>query len=332
MFDTPSFKAAVAHVAPVYMDPAGTAQKAVSVIEEAAANGAQLVAFPESFLPGFPVWAALFSPIETHDLFRRFAAASVRADGPEITAIRRAAARHEIIVSLGFSEANPASIGGLWNSNLLIDATGDVLIHHRKLVATFFEKLVWAPGDGHGLRVAETRIGRIGALICGENTNPLARFSLMAEAEQVHISSYPPVWPTRPPEEGGNYDNRSANLIRAAAHCFEAKVFGIVAAGPLDKRAEEIIANGAPEAARILEQTPRAPSFFMDPTGKPLGDELMDEGIGYATLDLSQGIEPKRFHDVSAGYNRFDVFDLTVNRHRHIPVRFLDLEDETDAA
>ena len=80
-----------------------------------------------------------------------------------------------------------------------------------------------------------------------------------------------------------------------------------------------------------MEQTPRAPSFFMDPTGKPLGDELMDEGIGYATLDLSQGIEPKRFHDVSAGYNRFDVFDLTVNRHRHIPVRFLDLEDETDA-
>lgn len=324
MFKTPSFKAAVAHAAPVYLDPAATVEKACALIAEAARNGARIIAFPESYLPGFPVWAALFRPIETHDLFARFAAASVRADGPEIAAIRAAARANDILVSLGFSEANPASIGGLWNSNILIDETGAVRLHHRKLVATFFEKLVWAPGDGAGLRVAETSVGRVGALICGENTNPLARFALMAEAEQLHISSYPPVWPTRPPTDAANYDNRGANLIRAAAHSFEAKVFGMVAAGCLDPRAKEIIANGSTEVAEMLEKCPAAPSFFVDPTGKPIGDELTEEGLGYAEIDLSQGVEPKRFHDVSAGYNRFDVFDLRVNRTRHAPVRFED--------
>ncbi|SIS75594.1 aliphatic nitrilase [Roseivivax lentus] len=325
MFATHSFRAAVAHAAPVYLDPAATSRKACALIAEAARNSARLIAFPESFLPGFPVWAALFRPIETHDLFARFAAASVRANGPEIAAIRQAARAHGILVSLGFSEANPASIGGLWNSNLLIDETGAVLVHHRKLVATFFEKLVWAPGDGAGLRVAETSVGRVGALICGENTNPLARFALMAQAEQVHISSYPPVWPTRPPEDGANYDNRGANMIRAAAHSFEAKVFGLVAAGLLDAEAKSIIADGAPEVAAMLEACPTAPSFFVDPTGKPIGDEMTEEGIGYAEIDLGLGIEPKRFHDVSAGYNRFDVFDLHVDRTRHVPVTFTEI-------
>ncbi|QFS83547.1 carbon-nitrogen hydrolase family protein [Roseivivax sp. THAF197b] len=326
MFAMPSFKAAVAHAAPVYLDPAATVDKACAIIAEAARNGARIVAFPESYLPGFPVWAALFRPIETHDLFARFAAASVRADGPEIAAIRQAARAHGILVSLGFSEANPVSIGGLWNSNILIDETGAVLVHHRKLVATFFEKLVWAPGDGAGLRVADTSVGRVGALICGENTNPLARFALMAEAEQVHISSYPPVWPTRPPEDAGNYDNRGANLIRAAGHAFEAKVFGLVSAGCLDDNAKRIIANGSSEAAEMLEKCPAAPSFFVDPTGKCIGDELTEEGIGYAEIDLSGAVEPKRFHDVSAGYNRFDVFDLRVDRTRHSPATFTEMD------
>src|SRR5262245_32061416 len=233
----PVFKAAAAHVASVFLDPSATAAKAASVIAEAARNGASFVVFPESFLPGYPLWAALHAPIDTHAHFERFVLASVFADGPEIARIRQAAAQAGVFVSLGFSERDPASAGALWNSNLLIGDDGEVLVHHRKLVPTFYEKLVWNRGDGAGLRVAATSLGRIGALICGENTNPLARFALMAQAEQVHVSSFPPAWPTRPPLAGGNYDNRAANRIRTAAHCFEAKCFGIVAAGRFDEAA-----------------------------------------------------------------------------------------------
>lgn len=168
----PTVKVAAAHAASVYMNKAACVDKACSFIAEAAANGAELVVFPESFIPGFPVWAALWAPIYNHDWFKLMVENSVMIDGPEITAIRSAARRHGILVSLGFSEATPASVGCIWNSNVLISEQGTVLNHHRKLVPTFYEKMVWAPGDGHGLRVSDTRIGKIGTLICGENTNP----------------------------------------------------------------------------------------------------------------------------------------------------------------
>jgi aliphatic nitrilase len=330
MHSLPIVKAAAAHVASVWLDPAASAEKAAAWIAEAARHGAELIAFPESFLPGFPLWTALHAPIRTHAHFARFAAASVFADGPEIARIRQAAARACVFVSLGFSERDPASVGSLWNSNLLIGDDGSVLVHHRKLVPTFFEKLAWNPGDGAGLRVAETRLGRIGGLICGENTNPLARFALMAQGEQVHISSYPPAWPTRSPAEGGNYDNRAANRIRAAAHCFEAKCFGVVASGCLDKAAMDNLADGDPEAMSVLETTAGGASFFVDPTGAPIGEERTEEGLAYAELDLSRCIEPKRFHDVVAGYNRFDVFDLSVRRSRYAPVRFNDVTERPE--
>ncbi|MBY3136472.1 carbon-nitrogen hydrolase family protein [Rhizobium laguerreae] len=318
------FWAAAAHIAPVYLDPGASAEKACSVIAEAARNGASLVVFSESFLPGFPVWAALYPPIQSHEHFKRFLTASVYIDGPEIERVRKAASDNGVFVSIGFSERNPASVGGLWNSNVLISDTGQILIHHRKLVATFFEKLVWDPGDGAGLVVANTRIGRIGGLICGENTNPLARYSLMTQGEQVHISSYPPIWPTRVPTESDNYDNRAANRIRASAHCFEAKCFGIIVAGHLDEVARKSIALDDPAIEAIIDASPRATSFFLGPTGAATGDEMTDEGIGYAQIDLDDCVEPKRFHDVVAGYNRFDIFDVTVNRMRRNPIRFLE--------
>ncbi|WP_225040405.1 carbon-nitrogen hydrolase family protein [Rhizobium sp. T1473] len=304
--------------------PAPQSAAPASRLVHALKNGASLVVFSESFLPGFPVWAALYPPIQSHGHFKRFLNASVYVDGPEIERVRKAASDNGVFVSIGFSERNPASVAGLWNSNVLISDTGEILIHHRKLVATFFEKLVWDPGDGAGLVVANTRIGRIGGLICGENTNPLARYSLMTQAEQVHISTFPPIWPTRVPTESDNYDNRAANRIRASAHCFEAKCFGIVVAGRLDEGARRSIALDDPTIAAIIDAGPRASSFFLGPTGAPIGDEMIDEGIGYAHIDLDDCVEPKRFHDVVAGYNRFDIFDVTVNRRRRKPIRFLE--------
>src|ERR1700752_3266810 len=254
----PRFKAAACHAAAVFLDAAKSADKACALIAEVAGHGAKLVAFPESFIPGFPAWAGLQAPILSHDFFQAFASQSLRLDGPEIAKIRMAARAHDVVVSLGFTEGTPASVGCLWNSNILIGNDGAIINHHRKLVPTCYEKLVWANGDGRGLRVVETEIGRLGMLICGENTNPLARYALMAQGEQIHISSYPPVWPTKPPSEAGGYDLEKAILIRAGSHSFEAKGFNVVASACVDgtmlKKVEAVL---GPDVLAGIENTPK---------------------------------------------------------------------------
>ena len=332
MTEYPKVRVAAAHVAPVFLDAARSVDKACSLITEAAGAGAKLIAFPESYIPAFPVWVALQAPIHGHDLFRALVANSIRIDGPELERLRATARRLGIIVSMGFTEGTPASVGCIWNSNVLIGADGAILTHHRKLVPTFYEKLVWANGDGHGLRVADTQSGRIGVLICGENTNPLARFALMAQGEQVHIASYPPVWPTRATQQG-NYDLEQAIKIRAGAHSFEAKVFTIVASAVLDKSARAALAGLPADAQRILDETPRGVSLVVGPTGMPVSPVMCkDEGILYADIDLAECVEPKQFHDVVGYYNRFDIFKLRIDRSRAAPAMFEERLEESSIA
>jgi nitrilase len=239
-------------------------------------------------VPGFPVWAALRAPIVNHDFFCTLAREALRLDGPEVGRIRATARRHGVHVSLGFTEGTGASVGCLWNSNVLIGPDGAVLNLHRKLVPTFYEKLIWANGDARGLRVVQTEIGRIGMLICGENTNPLSRFALMAEGEQVHISTYPPCWPTRPPAESGRYDLRRAIEIRAGAHAFEAKVFNIVSSAFADQSLKDEVAMADKAVVDVIERSPQSVSMVLDPTGSVIGSPLSDsEGIVYAEIDTA---------------------------------------------
>jgi predicted amidohydrolase len=319
----PQFKAAAMHVAPVFMDTQATVDKACALIAEAAANGARLIAFPETFIPAFPIWTAVRAPIENHDFFRRLMAAAIRVDGPEMRQLAQAARAHQVFVSMGFNEGTEASLGCVWNSNVLIGDDGGILNHHRKLVPTFYEKLVWAPGDGRGLNVSDTAVGRLGMLICGENTNPLARYALIAQGEQVHISSYPPIWPTRAPGEARAYDIESAIRIRAGAHSFEGKVFNIVASAFLDRGTRDAIAQDDPKVAAILDKTPRSVSIMLGPDGNPINaPQRDDEGILYGDVDVGLCVEPKQFHDVVGYYNRFDVFKLTVDRTPRSPAYF----------
>lgn len=321
----PKFKACAAHVAPVFLDAPATIQKACSLIAEAAGAGARLIAFPESFVPGFPLWAPVQAPIKNHEFFKRMAANSIEVPGPEVSALCAAAREHAITVSIGISERSPVSVGCLWNSNLLIGEDGALLNHHRKLVPTFYEKLVWANGDGDGLRVSATAIGKIGMLICGENTNPLARYSLIAQGEQVHVSSYPPVWPTRPSNEPGRYDLAAAIRIRAGAHSFEGKVFNVVSSAFLDKDTLEILHDIGREARETLEQSPQAVSMVLGPSGEIVSDTLCEsEGLLYQDIDVALCVEPKQFHDIVGYYNRFDVFDLKVTRKRLSPIEFIE--------
>ncbi|KAG6355815.1 hypothetical protein INS49_003781 [Diaporthe citri] len=314
-----------------------TTDKALSLIHQAAKNKANLIVFPETYVPAFPLWSSLRAPTENHDLFRRMALESVFADGEEIQAIRvRATAKQTGAIQRGRAGPSPE---------------------------TRAEKLTWSNGDGHGLRVSETAFGKIGNLICGENTNSLARYSLMAQGEQIHISTWPAAWPTRtakpassnvkgrtsedstnvtlPIARSRNYDNVSANKVRAAAHCFEAKCYGIVCAGVLENEAISVIADGAEDPERVsqvLRDSSRSVSMFFDPAGAPIqaftvnsagereAKEFLqhEEGILYADFNLEDCIEGKQCHDISGGYQRLDVFELKVNRHRKSPAVFLD--------
>lgn len=321
-----------AHVAPVYLNAVATIDKVCEKIHEAAKAGVDLLVFPESFVPGFPLWPALQAPIHNHTHFNQLVAQSLRVPGPEVMTVCAAACQSSITVSLGISEASDASVGCLWNTNLLIGPDGSILNHHRKLMPTFFEKMVWALGDGDGLRVVDTGIGRIGALICGENTNPLARFALMAQGEQIHISSYPPTWPTHEPEANERYDLTSAIRIRAGAHSFEAKVFSIVASSRLDDSTLRFMERVSPQAVEILQRSPQGISAIIGPSGLSLSETAVDEDtLLIETIDLDDCIVPKQFHDVVGSYNRFDIFDLRVNRRSLGPATFVGGEQPTRA-
>ncbi|KAJ5980010.1 hypothetical protein N7481_007308 [Penicillium waksmanii] len=340
----PFTRVAACHVAPQFLSSQKTTDKAISLIHQAARNGANHFLFGARYVP----------PTENHDLFKRLVQESVYADGPEIQALQDAARETKTVISMGMSEKAHASTACLYNSNLLINVDGKVAIHHRKLMPTFFEKLTWSLGDGHGLRVADTPYGRIGGLICGENTNPLARYSLMAQKEQIHISSWPSIWPTRTPKPSSesandhpdhvprNYDNVLANRLRAAAHCFEAKSFGVMCSSFLNQETIDTILEGSTShetVERSLKESPRGVSMFLDPTGAPLPAFIVDEktniqqpieylqneeNIIYADMNLEDCIEGKQYHDVVGGYQRLDVFQLQVNRSRKDPVIFKD--------
>ncbi|MCP1674844.1 aliphatic nitrilase [Natronocella acetinitrilica] len=318
-------KVALAQVSPRFLDTPATLDKACSHIAEAAQNGADIIAFPETYLSAFPIWCAFAAPIRNHDYFCRFAASSVLLDGPELRKLAEAARAAGIWVSMGFNERSAASVGCIWNSNVIFNRKGELVNHRRKLVPTFFEKLVWANGDGAGLEVVDGDIGRVGMLICGENTNPLARYALMSQGEQLHLSSYPPVWPTRDPSEPTNYDLAEAIRIRSAAVAFEGKCFNAVVAGVVDSTTRAAIADGIPGGGELLDACDQGISLVIGPRGTTMASSTPgDETLLYCDIDLGECVEPKQFHDLVGGYNRFDIFQFHVDRRPRPPATFTD--------
>ncbi len=318
----PSFKAAACHISSIFFDQSACTDKACSWIAEAARNGAELVVFPEAYISAFPVWAGVWAPVDTHEFFTKFAASSVMIDGPEILRIRRTAKEYGVFVSIGINEATPNSVGCVWDTNVLIGDDGSILNRHRKLMPTHFEKLVWAMGDGSGLRVVDTRLGRIGALICGENTNSLARFALMSQGENVHISSFSPRFPTHPAGEPA-YDLEASIRLRAGAHAFEGKLFNIVSSSFLQPDVISMLARDNPTVHRNIDEASRSVSMILGPDGAPISEVIRDEeGIVYGNIDIARCVVPKQFQDVVGYYNRFDIFSLGVNRNAHSPAAF----------
>lgn len=321
MTDFPKFKAAAVQTAPVYLDAAATVQKAVSLMEEAASKGASLIAFPEVFVAGYPYWNWIMTPVQGSRWYELLYRSSVSVEDATLAPLFEAAKRLQMTVVIGINERGE-SLGEIYNTNLIIGPEG-LLGRHRKLVPTWAEKLTWTSGDGSSLKVYPTAVGPLGTLACGENTNTLARFTLLAQGELIHVANYISL-PVAPPD----YDMAEAIRIRAAAHSFEGKLFTIVSCSTISKEIIERMREDVPEAGQLLTRSHSAFSGIIGPNGATVGTPLIDEeGIVYADIDLSKCIQPKQMHDILGHYNRFDIFDLRVNTAPTRKITFIDSND-----
>jgi nitrilase len=291
--------------APVWLDRDATVAKACRLIEEAADNGAKVIGFPEGFIPGFPDWYHWFMPRSAESLGfnKTLFKNAVEVPGVAVDAIGSAARRTRTHVVIGVNERDKGTMGTLYNSQLFLGPDGALLGVHRKLMPTLTERLVHSLGDGSSVRTYSTPFGAIGGLICGENTNSLARFALLAQHERIHVASWPAfVLGKR------NFD---AIDIRVKYHAFEGRVFVISACGILDDACLDAI--GLSENQRKEIACRGGHSGILGPDGNYMAGPVDDTPqIVYADADLERVIEGKLSHDLTGHYNRFDVFTLQV--------------------
>lgn len=317
------FKAATVQTSPVFLNAEKTIDKAISFIKEASENGAQLIAFPEVFVSGYPYWNWIMTPVQGSKWYEKLYKSAITADGSEVKRICDAAKEYNIHIVIGINERGP-SFGEIYNTNLIIDNLGNLVGKHRKLVPTWAEKLTWTSGDGSSLKVYKTEIGPIGTLACGENTNTLARFALLAQGELIHVANYISL-PVAPPD----YDMAEAIKIRAAAHSFEGKLFTIVSCSTISEEIKDALREEVPNVDELLTRKNSAFSGFIGPNGAVIGTPLIDEeGIVYADIDLEKCIQPKQMHDILGHYNRFDIFDLRINTAPTRNITFIDNHEE----
>ena len=308
------FKAAAVSAPPVYLNREATVRKVCSLIEEGASNGARLIAFPETFVPGYPHWYHVLRVDQGHPLHIRLVKNAVEVPSEATEQICNAASKADAIVVVGINERDPVNWGTLYNTNLIIDRSGRILGRHRKIMPTMVEKICWGFGDGSSLRVYDTDLGRIGTLICGENTNPLARFALLAQGEQVHVANYPSN-PTRTA-----FKLTEGIEIRSRAMCFEGKVFTLTSSSTFGDEIRDMICL-TDEHREFMSGEPSSYTAIHGPDGGCLAGPVMDkEEIIYAEIDLEQCLIPKIRHDVVGHYNRFDIMWLGLNRSPRRPL------------
>lgn len=322
----PVFKAAAVQTSPVFLNTNATVEKACRLIHEAADNGAKLVAFPEVFISAYPYWSWIMNPVEASPWFEKLVLSAIEVPGPEIQQIAQVAAQRGVNVVIGLNERNPNSIATIYNTLVTINHQGKIIGRHRKLVPTWAEKLSWAPGDASSMKVHKTNIGPLGSLACGENTNTLARFSLLSQGEMVHTANYISL-PVAPKD----YDMAEAIRLRASAHSFEGKVFTVVSCSTISDEIIELMSQSHPQARELLQRKNSAFSGIIGPDGRTVGEPLIDvEGISYAEIDLNKCIQPRQMHDITGHYNRFDIFELRVNRKPLSAASFIDNAEETN--
>ncbi|MCH7502935.1 MAG: carbon-nitrogen hydrolase family protein [Proteobacteria bacterium] len=308
----------LAQMAPIWLDRDATLAKIVQWVASAARDGAELVVFGEALLPGYPFWVertdgARFESEIQKTLFAHYVTQAITIESGDLDDVCKAARKSKIAVYLGIIE-RAADRGGhsLYCSMIFIDAGGEIRSVHRKLMPTHEERLVWAIGDGHGLRTHRLGPFTAGGLNCWENWLPLARASLYAQGEDLHVA----IWP-------GNRRNTEdiTRFIAREGRSFVVSVAGLMRksdisdelphAATLRESAEDIMANGG--------------SCIASPTGDWLLEpEVENESLRIAELDHQIVLEERHSLDVAGHYARPDVTRLVVNRQRQSTAEFTD--------
>jgi nitrilase len=285
----------------IWLDPGATTDKAISLIGQAAADGADFAAFPETFLAGYPFWLSLtnashFDDTAQKEAYAAYLEAAVTVPGPEVDAIAAAAREHGIFVFLGVAERDGGSV---YCSLVAISPDDGVVGVHRKLVPTFEERLVWAPGDGYGLRTHRVAGLRVGGLCCWENWMPQARHALYADGEELHVS----IWP----------GSRQGTVDAVRFIALEGRVCSLAASGIISY-------SEVPAGFPLREQLRDAPpsghdggSAIAGPDGAWLAGPVVGvEQVLTADITLSRIHAARQNLDPAGHYSRPDVFDVTV--------------------
>jgi nitrilase len=308
-------RVAVVQHPPVALNRPKTLERGVELLEEAAAGGAQLVSFPETWVPGYPEWVWRLRPGDDYtlsgDIHGRLIENAVDLKAGQLKPIQAAAKRLKLTVSIGVHERDGEfSRGTLYNSVVLIGPDGEVLNRHRKLMPTNPERMVWGAGDATGLRVTDTPAGRVGALICWENYMPLARFAIFAQGCEIYIA---PTW-----DEGDTWLSTMRH-IALEGRCW-------VLGNGSSMRGKDI-PRDFPDRSRLFPDLEAwfnpGDSVIVDPSGQVVAGPLHEKhGILYADCDPARASAAKRTLDVAGHYGRPDIFRLEVNREARAPVDF----------
>jgi nitrilase len=288
---------ACGQVEPVLFDRAATIERIAAVAGEVAGNGAQLVLFPETFIPVYPSnrWVRfLAGGQDSKSAFAKLARESLEVPSSDSERIGEIARDHGLWLAVG---ANELDRGTIYNALLLYGPDGSLALHHRKLVPTNHERLVWGQGDGGGLEAVETPLGRVGGLICWENFMPLARFSLYESGVEIYLA------PTA--EDTEQWHDSMKHIARESrAFVLSCCVYQRASSYPDDVR----LAEGD-------ELVGRGGSAILGPDGSYLAGPAWDEeAILYAELDPQRLYEERQRFAPAGHYHRPDVFRLKVRR------------------
>lgn len=310
-------KVALAQIAPVWGNQQATLAKIKRSIIEAGEQGAELIVFGEGLLPGYPYWLSLtdgaaWNKTVVKELHAHYARNAVDIDRGDLRELCKLASTHNIAIYLGIIE-RPIDRGGssLYCSLVYINEKGVIASVHRKLQPTYDERLTWAPGDGHGLRVHPLKQFTVGGLNCWENWMPLARAAMYAQGENLHVA----VWP------GSDYNTK--DITRFIAR--ESRSFVISVSSRMAIATD--FPTDTPHLQELLKRAPQRSSNGGSCIAGPDGEFIIEpdietEGTIYHTLDFNRVYEERQNFDPSGHYARPDVTKLIVNRERQATVTF----------